>query len=118
MNVATVSVGVWAGAQSVLAAEFGSLCYNQGTMMWGIFKGCHVADGFVCHCIRCFHQHHFQDADGNTRASVFVEVIEEGSQLVDVGKWLMCDFLNTSETIVKSHCISLESDLWVRSELL
>ena len=74
-------------------------------MMWGIVKGCHVADGFIRHSVRCFHQHHCLDADGNTRTRVFVEVGEEGSQLVDVGKWLMCYFLNTTEKIVKFDSI-------------
>jgi hypothetical protein len=41
---------------------------------------------FVCHSIRCFHEHHCLDADDNTGAPVFIEVSEEGSQLVDVGK--------------------------------
>jgi hypothetical protein len=118
MDVATICVGVWAGAQSILAAEFGSLCDSQGTMVWGIFKGCHVTYGFVCHGIGCFHEHHCLDADDNTRAPVFTELSEEGSQLVDVGKWLVCDFFDTSEKIVKSHCIRLEGDLGVRSELL
>ena len=43
---------------------------------------------------------------------------EEGSQLVDVGKWLVGDFFDTSEKIVKSHCIRLEDYLGVTSELL
>ena len=87
-------------------------------MVWGIFKGCHVTDRFVCHGIRCFHEHHCLDADDNTGAPVFTEVSEEGSQLVDVGKWLVGDFFDTSEKIVKSHCIRLESYLGVWSELL
>ena len=86
MDVATICVGIWAGAQSILAAEFGSLCDDQGTMVWGILKGCHVTDRFGCHSIRCFHEHHWLDADDNTWAPVFTEVSEEGSQLVDVGK--------------------------------
>jgi hypothetical protein len=52
------------------------------------------------------------------RAPVFTEVGEEGSQLVDVGKWLVCDFFNTSEKIVESHCIRLEGYLGVGRELL
>jgi hypothetical protein len=31
MDVATICVGVWASAQSILAAKFGSLCDSQGT---------------------------------------------------------------------------------------
>ena len=88
MYVAAVCVGIGASAQTILAAEFGSLCDSQGTVVWGIFKGSHVTYRFVCDCIGGFHKHHSLDADDNTWARILTEVGEEGSQLVDVGKWL------------------------------
>jgi hypothetical protein len=76
-----------------------SLCDSQGTVVWGIFKGSNVTYRFVCDCIGGFHKHHSLDADDNTWARILTEVGEEGSQLVDVGKWLVCDFFNTTEKI-------------------
>ena len=57
MDVATICIGIWARSQSILAAKFGSLCDSQCMMMWGMVKGCHVADGFIRHSVCCFHQH-------------------------------------------------------------
>ena len=105
MDVATVCIGIRACALAILAAEFGSLCDSQCMMMWGIVKGCHIANRFIRHSVCFFHEHHCLDADRNTGTRIFVEMGEEGSQLVHVGKWLVGDFLNTPEKIVEFDCI-------------
>jgi hypothetical protein len=116
MDMSAVSIGVRAGAKTVAAAELCRLRDKHSTMVRSLFDRVHFANRFVHNFVGGFHQYHSCNTDSNARTAVGVEMVEEDSQLLDVGLRLPSDLLNTTHEIVEFHSVGAKRHSQCRSE--